>query len=98
MTELSPTAAPDSGRAPALRLAAALLVPRTRRLGGRLAALLFVAVFRADIQFTADSVRNPKAPWPLKAISVLRLPMQWSLITQAPAVSRRTPPTRGAGR
>ncbi|WP_459547671.1 DoxX family protein [Nocardia sp. X0981] len=142
MTERPPTAAPDSGRTPALRLAAvllgagvlhfvapkpfdsivpprlpgkaraytywsgiaeigvgtALLIPRTRRLGGRLAALLFVAVFPANIQFTADSVRNPKAPWPLKAISVLRLPMQWPLITQALAVSRRTPPTRGAGR
>lgn len=69
----------------------ALLIPRTRRLGGRLAALLFIAVFPANIQFTADSVRNPKAPWALKAISVFRLPLQLPMITQALAVSRRAP-------
>ncbi|NKY33967.1 hypothetical protein HGA13_12900 [Nocardia speluncae] len=69
----------------------ALLVPRTRRLGGRLAALLFIAVFPANIQFTADSVGNPKAPFALKAISLLRLPLQVPLITQALAVGRRTP-------
>ncbi|MEU1984967.1 hypothetical protein [Nocardia sp. NPDC019395] len=69
----------------------ALLIPRTRRLGGLLAALLFIAVFPANIKFTADSVGNPKAPWALKAISVLRLPLQLPMITQALAVSRRTP-------
>ncbi|MBF6350896.1 MULTISPECIES: DoxX family protein [Nocardia] len=69
----------------------ALLVPRTRRLGGRLAALLFIAVFPANIQFAADSVRNPKTPVALAAISLLRLPLQLPLITQALAVGRRTP-------
>ncbi|WP_328387623.1 DoxX family protein [Nocardia sp. NBC_00416] len=69
----------------------ALLIPRTRRLGGRLAALLFIAVFPANIRFAADSVRNPKAPSALKAVSVLRLPLQWPLITRALAVSRRSP-------
>ncbi|MFI5720134.1 hypothetical protein [Nocardia sp. NPDC051750] len=131
----TPTGTTDSGRTPALRLAAlllgagvlhfvtpkffdsivpaqlpgkarsytywsgvaeigvgtTLLIPRTRRLGGRLAALLFIAVFPANIQHTADSVSNPKAPWALKLISVLRLPLQLPLITQALAVSRRTP-------
>ncbi|MFI6312839.1 hypothetical protein ACIBEK_22270 [Nocardia fusca] len=133
MADITPAGAPDSGRTPALRLAAlllgtgvlhfvaptpfdsivppqlpgkarsytywsgvaeigvgtALLVPRTRRLGGRLAALLFLAVFPANIQFAADAVRNPKAPSILKAISVLRLPLQWPMITSALAVSRR---------
>lgn len=69
----------------------ALVFPRTRRIGGRLAALLFIAVFPANIQFTADSVGNPRAPFALKAISLLRLPLQLPLITQALAVSRRTP-------
>ncbi|MET8799712.1 hypothetical protein ABZV91_25360 [Nocardia sp. NPDC004568] len=136
MADTTPAGAPDSGRTPALRLAAlllgagvlhfvaptpfdsivpsqlpgkarsytywsgvaeigvgtALLIPRTRRLGGRLAALLFVAVFPANIQFAADSVRDPKAPILLKAISVLRLPLQWPMITGALAVSRRAAP------
>ncbi|WP_431941823.1 DoxX family protein [Nocardia grenadensis] len=133
MADITPAGAPDSGRTPALRLAAlllgagvlhfvapkpfdsivppqlpgkarsytywsgvaeigvgtALLIPRTRRLGGRLAALLFIAVFPANIQFAADSVRNPKAPSILTAVSVLRLPLQWPMITSALAVSRR---------
>ncbi|WP_051133315.1 DoxX family protein [Nocardia paucivorans] len=65
---------------------AALVAPRTRRLGGLLAALLFIAVFPANIQHTVDTVGNPKASRSLKVISVLRLPMQLPLITQALAV------------
>ncbi|WP_040837434.1 DoxX family protein [Nocardia brevicatena] len=71
-----------------LGVGAALVVPHTRRLGGLLAALLFVAVFPANIQYTVDTVSNPKAPRPLKLISVLRLPMQLPLITQALTVRR----------
>jgi uncharacterized membrane protein len=74
-----------------LGVAAALAVPRTRRLGGRLAAALFVAVFPANMQFTADSLSSSKAGWPVKLISVLRLPLQIPLITTALAVSRRAP-------
>ncbi|NUP26918.1 MAG: hypothetical protein HOQ36_09425 [Nocardia sp.] len=68
-----------------------LLIPRTRRLGGRLAALLFIAVFPANIQLAVDTIRNPKAPAALKAVWLLRLPMQWPLISRALAVSRRAP-------
>ncbi len=35
-------------------VASALAVPRTRRLGGRLAAALLIAVFPANIQFAVD--------------------------------------------
>ncbi|WP_280382300.1 DoxX family protein [Nocardia wallacei] len=71
-----------------LGVATALAIPRTRRLGGRLAALLFIAVFPANVQFTADSLRNPKASLPVKLVSVLRLPLQAPLVTQALRVSR----------
>ncbi len=69
-------------------VAAALAAPRTRRLGGRLAVLLFLAVFPANIQFAADSVRNPKAAKAIKWVSVLRLPFQVPMITQALRISR----------
>ncbi|WP_159849493.1 DoxX family protein [Nocardia sp. CY41] len=70
-------------------VAAALAIPRTRSFGGRIAALLFIAVFPANVQFTADMLASEKAPRLLKAGSVLRLPLQIPLITQALAVSRR---------
>ncbi len=71
-----------------LTVATALAVPRTRRLGGLLAALLFIAVFPANVQFTADSLRNPKAGLPVKLISVLRLPLQVPLVTTAWKIRR----------
>ncbi|MBF6452077.1 hypothetical protein [Nocardia cyriacigeorgica] len=74
-------------------VATALAVPRTRRLGGRLAAALFVAVFPANIQFAVDSMSSSKASWPIKLISVLRLPLQIPMITTALSVSRRAPRT-----
>ncbi|MEU4315639.1 hypothetical protein [Nocardia sp. NPDC024068] len=135
MADLSPSGTPDSGRAPARRLAAlllgagimhfvipkqfdsivpprlpgrarsytywsgvaeigvgtALLVPRTRRLGGRLAAVLFVAVFPANVQLVVDSLRNPRTPRLLTAVSILRLPLQLPMITQALTVGRSNP-------
>ncbi|VFA99221.1 DoxX family protein [Nocardia cyriacigeorgica] len=72
-------------------VASALAVPRTRRLGGRLAAALFIAVFPANIQFAVDSMSSSKAGWPIKLISVLRLPFQVPMITTALSISRRAP-------
>jgi uncharacterized membrane protein len=71
-----------------LVIAAALTVPRTRRLGGLLAAFLFVAIFPANVQFTADSLNNPKAGLPIKLVSVLRLPLQVPLVTTALQIRR----------
>ncbi|WP_174185216.1 DoxX family protein [Nocardia barduliensis] len=70
-------------------VAAALAIPRTRSFGGRLAALLFIAVFPANVQFTADMLASEKAPRLLKIGSAARLPLQVPLIIQALAVSRR---------
>ncbi|MEU8898335.1 hypothetical protein AB0C65_20935 [Nocardia sp. NPDC048505] len=70
-------------------VAAALALPRTRGFGGRLAALLFLAVFPANVQHCVDTLRSEKAPGFLKVGTVLRLPLQIPLITQALKVSRR---------
>ncbi|MFJ1457585.1 hypothetical protein [Nocardia sp. N2S4-5] len=69
-------------------VATALAVPRTRRLGGLLAMLLFIAVYPANVQMAVDSVRNPKAPLALKAVSLLRLPLQVPMVRQAWKVRR----------
>ncbi len=55
---------------------AMLLHPRTRRLGGLGAMGLLAAVFPANVQMTADAVRNHKTPGWYKVGMILRLPMQ----------------------
>jgi uncharacterized membrane protein len=72
-----------------LGVATVLAVPRTRSFGGRLAALLFLVVFPANVQMAADVLANPKAPQAFKIGTVLRLPLQIPLITQSLKVSRR---------
>ncbi|PXX69062.1 putative membrane protein [Nocardia tenerifensis] len=69
-------------------VAAALAMPRTRGLGGRLAALLFLAVLPANVQMAADALGDKKASRVFKIGTVLRLPLQIPLITQALKVSR----------
>ncbi|NLU81971.1 MauE/DoxX family redox-associated membrane protein [Rhodococcus sp. HNM0569] len=66
-----------------LAVGASLLAPRTRRLGGTLAAALFVAVFPANVQMAVDWVRNPKLGTAQKAIALGRLPIQIPLVTEA---------------
>ncbi|WP_405492266.1 hypothetical protein [Nocardia sp. NBC_00511] len=64
-----------------------ILVPRTRGFGARLAALLFIAVFPANVQMAYDWVRSGR-PAPLKAGALLRLPLQIPLVTTARTVYR----------
>ena len=61
-----------------LGVAAAVAHPRTRRAGGAAAAVLFVAVFPANIQ-AAASARTPAE----KAITGARLPLQLPLVRWA---------------
>jgi uncharacterized membrane protein len=68
-----------------LACAAAVATPRTRRLGGGLAAALFVAVFPANIQMALDW-RHDAMPRP--ALAFLRLPLQLPLIWWAWRVRR----------
>ncbi|HJP74082.1 MAG TPA: hypothetical protein VJ914_07435 [Pseudonocardiaceae bacterium] len=65
-----------------LVVAAALVVPRFRRLGGLLAALLFVAVFPANVQMALDYQRAGK-PLPARLIAFGRLPLQIPLVLWA---------------
>jgi uncharacterized membrane protein len=68
-----------------LGVAAAVAAPRTRRLGGTAAAMLFVAVFPANVRMARDwSHRSPGA----RAAAWGRLPLQVPLIAWALAVRR----------
>ncbi|ONI77248.1 hypothetical protein ALI144C_34855 [Actinosynnema sp. ALI-1.44] len=67
-------------------LGTALLVavPRTRRLGGLLAALLFVAVFPGNVKMALDA-KTPSA----RVAAYGRLPFQWPLVKWALRVRDR---------
>ena len=68
--------------------AAMLLRPSTRRTGGRLAALLLISVFPANVQMTADGFRSSKAPTWYKVGLVLRLQLQVPMIRAAQKAAR----------
>ncbi|WP_433278799.1 DoxX family protein [Pseudonocardia xinjiangensis] len=68
-----------------LGVAAAVAVPRTRRLGGLAAAGLFAAVFPANVQMAIDwRHRSPRE----RAIAYGRLPLQVPLVLWALRVRR----------
>ncbi|MGQ0716118.1 MAG: DoxX family protein [Pseudonocardiales bacterium] len=69
-----------------LVVAALIAVPRTRRLGGLLAALLFVAVFPANVKMAIDWSDRPD--W-MRALAYARLPLQIPLILWALLIYRR---------
>jgi len=71
-----------------IAVAGALAAPRTRRLGGSLAAALFLAVFPANLQMAATWLRSPKLSPAAKALSLARLPLQIPLVTEALKVRR----------
>ncbi|AOD24576.1 hypothetical protein NXT08_21300 [Rhodococcus pyridinivorans] len=71
-----------------IAVAGALAVPRTRRLGGSLAAALFLAVFPANVQMAVTWLRSPKLSPAAKAVSLARLPLQVPLVTEALKVRR----------
>ncbi|MFC9837860.1 hypothetical protein ACFVKB_29220 [Rhodococcus sp. NPDC127530] len=66
-----------------LAIGTALAVPRTRRLGGGLAALLFVAVFPANVNMAVDWLKSSKTTNVQKAGALLRLPLQIPLVTES---------------
>lgn len=68
-----------------LGVAAAVAVPRTRRLGGLAAAALFVAVLPANVKMAVDwSDRSPRE----RAVAYGRLPLQVPLVLWALTVRR----------
>lgn len=64
---------------------AAVAVPRTRRLGGLAAAVLFLAVFPANVQMARDARR---ASLSMRAAAYGRLPLQVPLLLWALRVRR----------
>jgi uncharacterized membrane protein len=68
-------------------VAAAVAVPRTRRLGGSAAALLFVAVFPGNVQMAIDAHRRNR-PARERLALLFRLPVQLPLVLWALKVRR----------
>ncbi|PSL54426.1 putative membrane protein [Saccharothrix carnea] len=71
-----------------LALAAAVAVPRTRGVGGKLAAGFFAAVFPANVKMAYDYRTKSRR---VKAIAYGRLPLQVPLVLWALRVGRSTP-------
>jgi uncharacterized membrane protein len=71
-----------------LGVAAGIALPRTRRLGGLAAALLFVGVFPGTVKMALDFQRQGR-PARDRAVAWLRLPMQWPLVSWALTVRDR---------
>lgn len=86
---LIPRALPGSPRAwtygsgvAELGCAAAVAVPRTRRIGATLTALLFIAVFPGNVKMAVDYHATRK-PLPMRVATLLRLPLQAPLVAWA---------------
>ncbi|WP_168582756.1 DoxX family protein [Gephyromycinifex aptenodytis] len=68
-----------------LGAAALLALPRTRRIGGRAASLLFLGVYPGNLQMAWDWRHEP---WTKQLISLGRLPLQADLVRRAELVHR----------
>ncbi|CCW13808.1 hypothetical protein QLG13_17640 [Rhodococcus aetherivorans] len=93
-----PTALPGSPRTytyvsgvAELTAGTALAIPRTRRLGGTLAAALLIAMFPANVQMAVTWLRSERLSPAAKAVAVARLPLQVPLIAQALTARRNAP-------
>lgn len=64
--------------------AAGLLATRTtRRWGGRLSLAILLGVFPANLQMALSVWRSERTSWAFKIGTLVRLPLQWPLITIA---------------
>jgi uncharacterized membrane protein len=70
-----------------LATGALLAAPRTRRLGGLAAAMMFIAVFPANVNMVR--LWSDK-PWPMRIGALARLPLQIPMITSALRVYRNS--------
>jgi uncharacterized membrane protein len=68
-----------------LAVAAAVVTPRARRLGGLAAAALFTAVFPANVKMAVDARNRSRTE---RLATVARLPLQVPLVIWALRVSR----------
>ncbi|MBD8140826.1 hypothetical protein IFT36_09775 [Frigoribacterium sp. CFBP 13605] len=69
-------------------IAAALLAPRTRPVGGLAAAALFVAVFPANVSMALRALTSERATTARRVVTLVRLPLQVPLVTRALGVHR----------
>lgn len=70
-------------------LAAILLVlPSTRKLGGRLSTWVLVSVYPANLNMAAQALNNPKIPRWYRIAALVRLPLQFPLIWIARRAAR----------
>lgn len=73
--------------------AAGLAFARTRRHAALATALLFVAVFPANVQMAVSALRSERASTTTQVLALARLPLQVPLVLWALGVRRRaTPP------
>lgn len=72
-----------------LAVASAVVAPRTRRVGGLAAALLFAGVLPGNVKMALDARRSDSAAFRMG--TVLRLPLQVPLITWGLKVRRAAP-------
>ncbi|MGH8892196.1 MAG: DoxX family protein [Actinomycetes bacterium] len=77
-----------------LACAVGLVLPRTRRPSGWATALLFVAVFPANIRMAIDA--EGRSDW-YRLATFARLPLQLPLVMWAVSVARRAPASVSAG-
>jgi uncharacterized membrane protein len=71
-----------------------VLIPRTRKVGGALAAVLFVTVFPANVQMALDGgMKGLQPPLNSALAAWLRLPLQIPLVLLALLVRRRGAPS-----
>jgi uncharacterized membrane protein len=66
--------------------AATLVLPRTRRVGGLMAAFLFAGIFTGNVKMAVDARKSDSLAY--RVGTLLRLPLQWPLITWALKVRR----------
>jgi uncharacterized membrane protein len=67
---------------------AALLLPRTRKLGALAAVALFISVFPANVNMVRLWWSKG---WPARIAALARLPLQVPMVTQALKVYRNSP-------
>ncbi|MDY6997931.1 MAG: hypothetical protein SW019_15130 [Actinomycetota bacterium] len=69
-------------------IGAALLAPKTRRLGALAAIALYVSVFPANVNMVRLWFRDPAKPLPLRIVAIARLPFQIPMILGALKIYR----------
>jgi uncharacterized membrane protein len=76
----------------AYALSAALVYPRTRRVGATMTAAFYVAVVPAKVQLTVNWLSDENAGTAKKTMAILHLPWQVPLVTEALKARRNAAP------